>query len=181
MSIAANLSGRAISISKTTAPHALSYPFTAYYNISHGHAVSLTLNQCLKFNFENIDYTQSNFDLKKRFNIIFKLANVKNIFELDKYLSHIKKKAGLESNFKQAKNYTIAPKIGYGVALLFLNARLSVLNYFQNDKSEFRVLPEIGLSLGGKINMTYGYGIAFKDNNLNNVSNHRLSINFLLF
>ena len=101
MSIAANLSGRAISISKTTAPHALSYPFTAYYNISHGHAVSLTLNQCLKFNFENIDYTQSNFDLKKRFKIIFKLANVKNIFELDKYLSHIKKKAGLESNFNK--------------------------------------------------------------------------------
>ena len=43
MSIAAMLSGRAISISKTTAPHALSYPFTSLYNISHGHAVSLTL------------------------------------------------------------------------------------------------------------------------------------------
>ena len=52
MAIAANLSGRAISISKTTAPHALSYPFTAYYNISHGHAVSLTLNKCLNFNFK---------------------------------------------------------------------------------------------------------------------------------
>ena len=37
-SIAANLSGKAISISKTTAPHALSYPFTAYFNIPHGHA-----------------------------------------------------------------------------------------------------------------------------------------------
>ena len=101
MAIAANLSGRAISISKTTAPHALSYPFTAYYNISHGHAVSLTLNKCLNFNFKNLEFAQSNFDLKKRFNIIFKLAKVKNIAELDKYLSHIKKKTGLESNFSK--------------------------------------------------------------------------------
>ncbi|MDC3152578.1 iron-containing alcohol dehydrogenase, partial [Pelagibacteraceae bacterium] len=39
MCLAANLSGKAISISKTTAPHAVSYPFTAIYNVSHGHAV----------------------------------------------------------------------------------------------------------------------------------------------
>ena len=43
MSIAANLAGKAISISKTTAPHATSYPFTSLFNISHGHAVSLFL------------------------------------------------------------------------------------------------------------------------------------------
>ena len=46
---AANLSGQAINITKTTAPHAVSYPFTALYNVSHGHAVSLTLNKFLKF------------------------------------------------------------------------------------------------------------------------------------
>ena len=40
--IAANLSGYAIDITKTTAPHALSYPFTARFGINHGHAVSLT-------------------------------------------------------------------------------------------------------------------------------------------
>ena len=44
MGIAANLSGKAIDITKTTAPHAVSYPFTALFNISHGHAVSLTLS-----------------------------------------------------------------------------------------------------------------------------------------
>ena len=41
MSIASNLAGKAISISKTTVPHAVSYPFTFLFNISHGHAVSL--------------------------------------------------------------------------------------------------------------------------------------------
>ena len=34
--------GRAIDITKTTAPHAFSYPFTSYYGYPHGHAVALT-------------------------------------------------------------------------------------------------------------------------------------------
>ena len=55
MCLAANLSGRAISISKTTAPHAVSYPFTSFFNISHGHAVSLTLNKFLMFNYKNLE------------------------------------------------------------------------------------------------------------------------------
>lgn len=33
--------GRAINITKTTAPHAFSYPFTSVYGIPHGHAVSI--------------------------------------------------------------------------------------------------------------------------------------------
>jgi len=38
----AYLAGKAINITKTTAPHAFSYPFTSYYNYPHGHAVALT-------------------------------------------------------------------------------------------------------------------------------------------
>jgi len=41
--LAANLAGRAINISFTTAPHACSYVLTTYAGIPHGHAVSLTL------------------------------------------------------------------------------------------------------------------------------------------
>ncbi len=40
---AANYAGRAINISKTTAPHALSYTITSLYGIPHGHAVAMTL------------------------------------------------------------------------------------------------------------------------------------------
>ena len=101
MSLAANLSGKAINISKTTAPHALSYPFTAFFNISHGHAVSLTLNDFLKFNYENIDYSISSFNLKKRYKIIEKIAGVDSTYEFLQYLNNIKKKALLETNFKK--------------------------------------------------------------------------------
>jgi alcohol dehydrogenase class IV len=48
---AAHLSGKAINITRTTAPHALSYAFTSYYNIPHGHAVALTLPLFLEFNY----------------------------------------------------------------------------------------------------------------------------------
>ena len=40
---AANLSGKAINISQTTAAHALSYKITSFYHIPHGHAVALNI------------------------------------------------------------------------------------------------------------------------------------------
>ena len=43
LAIGANMAGRAINIAKTTAPHALSYGFTKYAGLPHGHAVALTL------------------------------------------------------------------------------------------------------------------------------------------
>ena len=101
MCLAANLSGKAISISKTTAPHALSYPFTSLFNINHGHAVSLTLNQFLKFNFVNIKRAQDNFDLKKRYEMLFKISKTKTINELCDYLDHLKKIAKLEGSLKK--------------------------------------------------------------------------------
>jgi alcohol dehydrogenase class IV len=50
MLFASNYSGRAINIAQTTIAHAVSYPFTAYFNIPHGHAVALTLPHFIEFN-----------------------------------------------------------------------------------------------------------------------------------
>lgn len=49
--LAANESGKAINITKTTAPHAISYPFTSYFNIPHGQAVAITLPFFLSYNY----------------------------------------------------------------------------------------------------------------------------------
>lgn len=43
MAVGAYYSGCAINISRTTAPHALSYALTSHYGIAHGHAVALML------------------------------------------------------------------------------------------------------------------------------------------
>ena len=47
---AAHLSGKAINISKTTAPHALSYAITTDYGVPHGMAVAMMLGPMLKYN-----------------------------------------------------------------------------------------------------------------------------------
>ena len=42
--LAANLSGKAINISETTAAHAMSYKITSLFGIPHGHAVAISMN-----------------------------------------------------------------------------------------------------------------------------------------
>lgn len=101
MCLAANYSGKAISISKTIAPHALSYPFTSNFGINHGHAVSLTLNDFLKFNFNNLKHADCNFNLKQRYKTLFNLTKSSNINDLDLFIKNIKKKAKLEDNFQK--------------------------------------------------------------------------------
>lgn len=50
MCLASLLAGKAINISKTTAPHALSYPLTSRFGVPHGHAAALTLGPILIYN-----------------------------------------------------------------------------------------------------------------------------------
>ena len=123
MSIAANLAGKAISISKTTAPHATSYPFTSLFNISHGHAVSLFFENFFKFNFDNLGRSETSFNLRERFELIFNIFNVKNINEFNLKITSIKKNAKLEDDMKKldiniSKN---SEKIVDGINLLRLS------------------------------------------------------------
>ena len=43
MLLAANLAGKAINITQTTAAHAMSYKLTSFYGLTHGHSVALCL------------------------------------------------------------------------------------------------------------------------------------------
>ena len=92
MSKAANYAGKAIAISRTTAPHALSYPFTAHYGISHGQAVAITFDEVLKFNYGKKDKSTTRFNLNSRFKKLFKLTRTKSIYELVTFLKISRKK-----------------------------------------------------------------------------------------
>ena len=100
MSIASNLAGKAISISKTTAPHAASYPFTSLFNISHGHAVGLFFESFFKFSYDNLNRSETTFDLKQRFDLIFNLFDVRNINDFSNKITLIKKQANLIDNLE---------------------------------------------------------------------------------
>ena len=58
--IASNLAGKAINISKTTMPHALSYGISKIKQISHGHSVSLNLLKASRIIEINWDFLPSN-------------------------------------------------------------------------------------------------------------------------
>jgi len=57
MLIGANYSGKAINITQTTAPHALSYKLTSMFNLPHGHAVAICLPVVWQFMLDNPDIT----------------------------------------------------------------------------------------------------------------------------
>lgn len=52
---AANLAGRAINITQTTAPHAMSYKLTSLYRLPHGHAVAICLPKVWRAMLEHTD------------------------------------------------------------------------------------------------------------------------------
>ena len=61
----------------------------------------MTLEKFLKFNFYNIKKSYCNFNLEKRYEIIFEKTKTKNIFELHNFFVDLKKKARLETNFSK--------------------------------------------------------------------------------
>jgi hypothetical protein len=81
---------------------------------------------------------------------------------------------GLESDC----NNIIAPKIGYEFTPMIFSSRLSVANYFQNGNSEFRIIPELGLSFYSWMNLTYGYGISIGNDRISDIGHHRVSLTF---
>lgn len=75
---AANLSGKAINISETTAGHAMSYKITSLYGIPHGHAVAMTMNSILqnckvKTLFNGVDIKVLFFEVTKYFGLNLQL------------------------------------------------------------------------------------------------------------
>ena len=101
MSLSSYYSGKAISISKTIAPHAVSYPFTSYFNINHGHAVSLTFDTIIEHNYINVKNSIAPYNLQKRYEILFDLLKIKNIKSFKKKILSIKKDLSLENKLSK--------------------------------------------------------------------------------
>lgn len=59
MALASNLAGRAIAISRTTIPHALSYVLTSHYGIPHGKAVAVSMGPYLHWLEDQSNRTKS--------------------------------------------------------------------------------------------------------------------------
>lgn len=94
------LAGKAINISKTTAAHAVSYAFTTYYAIPHGHAVFLTLPEFIEYN-SRVTAEDMNDPRGYRYTInsiknICKILKVDSAFEAKQFLRQLAADIGVE-------------------------------------------------------------------------------------
>lgn len=100
MAKGSNLAGKAINISKTTAPHALSYALTTHFGVSHGHAVALILPEIFKLNcLKSIELKDENFRL-----LLMKIADLlrcENVEDCYFRLKSLTKKLGLKSKLSE--------------------------------------------------------------------------------
>lgn len=105
MSRAANLAGKAINITKTTAPHAISYSMTTYFGVPHGQAVSISLGEFLEYNYgvTKKDYTGSgNFgDVISSMENLIKLFGSKDIKEAKVKIRKLMQSIGLKTNLSE--------------------------------------------------------------------------------
>lgn len=101
MFIGSNLSGKAINISKTNAPHAVSYPFTSLFGISHGHAVSLNFLRFMKLYYLKRFNSISRFSINGRFLMLFNLLKLSNFSAFNKFFIVLLKRVKLEQDLRK--------------------------------------------------------------------------------
>ncbi len=92
---AANYSGRAINISKTTAAHAMSYKITSLYGLSHGHAVAAVLPHIWKYMMDFLEIN-SNEEVESIFKDLYNIFNVNNGKEALEKINQLYTDIGLE-------------------------------------------------------------------------------------
>lgn len=94
-----NLSGKAINISRTTAPHAMSYYLTTFHDIPHGEAVAINIEPFIEINFDSIREKSK-----------VKLLEIFGVSTKNEFISSIKMlklKLGLKSDLSSVRNLNI--------------------------------------------------------------------------
>lgn len=92
---AANLAGKAINISKTTAAHALSYTITKKYGVPHGYAAALTIGMFFVINSQSDKYPKLNPKIKERMEELYTILNQNDALGCQKFIFNMMEKLGL--------------------------------------------------------------------------------------
>lgn len=100
---ASHMAGKAINLTKTTAPHAVSYALTSFYGVLHGHAVGLLVPAFLRYNEEVTESDcldkRGTERVKGAVRDICFLLGCENVNAAVDALYHLMDKIGLETRF----------------------------------------------------------------------------------
>jgi len=100
MAYAANLAGKAINITKTTAPHALSYTLTSHFAVSHGHAVALCIRHMFQIN-EDCFKASRDSDGVQMMQDLYNLLGVSRAVDACGLINNFLRWSGLETDIKK--------------------------------------------------------------------------------
>jgi hypothetical protein len=84
-------------------------------------------------------------------------------------------KIGSEFTFDN-KNLIIGPKLSFEYADEILGTRINIINYTNFKTQDWRVTPEIGISISAIIDIYYGYNIPLTSDRIIGVSGNRVSL-----
>lgn len=134
MALAANLSGKAINITRTTACHAISYPITSFFGIPHGHAVGLTLPSMIIFNSEtdgsDLNEKRGLEYLSRTMKELFSILGVRDEKEAAMKIEIMMKSIGLETRLSNLgiNDIEVIIKNGFNAQRVVRNPRLLTEN-----------------------------------------------------
>ena len=129
MLIAANLAGQAIHIASTTAPHAVSYPMTSYFEVAHGQAVGVTLPSFFEYNCgvdaDNVQNGISVEDAQQRMQELLEILGVETGKEANVKLTALMKSIGLDTTLSAlgVTDTDVVVKHGFNPARMGNNPR----------------------------------------------------------
>jgi len=107
MANAAYFAGKAINITRTTAPHAISYPLTSYFNIPHGQAVAVTIAPLLVFNSKvtgnDVQDSRGTNYVKEIINQIANLIGASTVNDAKSKIEKLISEIGLETKLSRLK------------------------------------------------------------------------------
>jgi hypothetical protein len=72
----------------------------------------------------------------------------------------------------------IGPRAFFEVTKGIFGYRINLAYYFQNRDEDFRVIPEVYLTLYGRVNFCYGLSLATPNRTINDLGLHRFSLQF---
>lgn len=128
--------------------------------------IDLCINGEFKYNYQK----SSGFELGINFTTE-PYAPKKDLFEFGGFLSCEYKVLG--------KTNCIAPKFGLGITELYYKfygfgycAKINTVLYEPTQRNDLRLLPEIGLTFLGIVNLSYSYAIPLTKNTIPEISNH---------
>ena len=143
MAEAANFSGKAICISKTTACHSISYPITSFFKIPHGHAVALSVPEIIEYNYnltekDCIDPRGVDF-VKEKISEIFEIIGADDEIDAKGKITRLIRNIGLETRFNNLniskKDLNVIIKNGFTPSRMSNNPR-------KIDENDLRIILE---------------------------------------